>query len=235
MGVAKASRSWTEASRSWTEVKLVRSALKWDFIYKYKYFLFSVTKMATEINPLSCRVLCCQILGRHAASRHRLKRLHPGAGEPARSGHSHIIMLQSWPWSDSWPHILRKGWSRYAFFRIMIIRSRAKCACGQTIMNEVQQSQMVKSHFVMWSSNKATKQQNDGQKFWLTAKAMTTTYMGVTTPWPGARGWEQESRSLFSQVTHETLEHRDLDKSLSKNGWDQWINEYQTQTQKLIP
>ena len=51
--------------------------------------------------------------------------------------------------SESRPRILRKGCSRYAFFRILSAVKRSTA--------EIQRSQTVKSLFAMWSSGQAAK------------------------------------------------------------------------------
>ena len=51
-------------------------------------------------------------------------------------------------------------------------RSRAILHCGQTV------KQQNGGQTAKWRSSS----KNDGQKFWLTAKAVTTAYMGVTKP-----------------------------------------------------
>ena len=95
----------------------------------------------------------------------------------------------------------KEGVESNAFFRILSGQGKNMCVL-KWLMNEVQHSEMIKSFFALWSSGQGAKWWS---KFWLTAKAVTTAYMGVTTPWPGAGGWEQISRSLLSEVTHETL------------------------------
>ena len=71
--------------------------------------------------------------------------------------------------SESWPRILRKGCSRYAFFRILSVVKRS--------MAEIQRSKMVKSLFAMRSSST-----NDGQDFLTPVAALTTASMGVSPP-----------------------------------------------------
>jgi len=84
----------------------------------------------------------------------------------ARETISYMLLSRSWP--CSWPHILRKGWSRYTFFNILSGQGVVK-----HLMNEMQHSHTVKSLFAMFSSQ-VIKQQ--------AAKAVTTAYKGVTTP-----------------------------------------------------
>jgi len=57
----------------------------------------------------------------------------------------------------SWTCILRKGWSHYAFFCIIItncLGERAKGACTQWSMTEIWHGQTVETLFAMWSNTK---------------------------------------------------------------------------------
>ena len=53
--------------------------------------------------------------------------------------------------------ILRKGWSCFAFFH-MLLGQMTKCACSQQSLADFQYGQMVKSHFAVQSSNKSDSQ-----------------------------------------------------------------------------
>ena len=76
--------------------------------------------------------------------------------------------------SESWPHILRKDCSRYAFFRILSAVKRSTA--------EIQRSQTVKSLFAMQSSA-GSSSKKDGQDFLTPVAALTTASMGVSPPW----------------------------------------------------
>ena len=72
----------------------------------------------------------------------------------------------------------KEGWSRYAFVRIIIIRSRAKSV--HTVKRstaELQCNQTVKYPFAMWSSSK-----NDSQEFLTLVTDVTMASMGVSLP-----------------------------------------------------
>ena len=77
---------------------------------------------------------------------------------------------------ESGPRILRKGWSRHAFVRILSAVKRS--------MAEIQHIQTVKTFcdVVKWSSSK-----NDGQNFLTLVAALTIASMGALVMQQGSR------------------------------------------------
>jgi len=82
------------------------------------------------------------------------------------------------------PFILRKEWSRYA---LLCISSGQWQNVVKQLMNEMQHSQTVQEPFC--DGGKVVKQQNGGSKILTMGKAMTTAYVGVTTPCASSDAW----------------------------------------------
>ena len=85
-----------------------------------------------------------------------------------------VTGINSYDWA-SWPQILRKWWSRFAF----LLDPRKKRVCSQRSLADLQYSQTVKSYFAVQSSGQAVKVT---VKISWPVLAVNTVCMGMTTP-----------------------------------------------------
>ena len=74
----------------------------------------------------------------------------------------------------SWPHTLRKGWSHFAFFHVLL-GQRTKCACSQRSLTDFQYSQLR----AICSAVKQSSTKSDGQTFLTLILAVNMMHMAL--------------------------------------------------------